>query len=139
MDSIFIADWNAGKSAAKVGIEHGMTRNAVIGKVRRLREKGVEMRTKAPRRAKPPRPGPKSPPKPRPVQTAPHAGFLKIPFADLGPNHCRYPIGDGPFLFCGQPKMEGSSYCAWCHERCHGAVREKTGPFVLRYFAARAA
>ena len=33
---------------------------------------------------------------------------------ELGPNDCRYPFGDGPFVFCGQPQFEGSSYCG-CH------------------------
>lgn len=33
---------------------------------------------------------------------------------ELGPNDCRYPYGDGPFTFCGQPQFEGSSYCG-CH------------------------
>jgi GcrA cell cycle regulator len=30
---------------------------------------------------------------------------------ELGPNDCRYPYGDGPFTFCGQPQFKGSSYC----------------------------
>ena len=30
---------------------------------------------------------------------------------ELEPNDCRYPYGDGPMLFCGHPKKEGSSYC----------------------------
>jgi len=32
-------------------------------------------------------------------------------FADLGPNDCRYPYGDGPYTFCGQQKFGDSSYC----------------------------
>lgn len=43
--------------------------------------------------------------------------FLGIKFMDLQPEHCRYPSGN-PTLFCGQPKMEGSSYCAHCHAIC---------------------
>lgn len=31
--------------------------------------------------------------------------------ADLGRNDCRYPYGDGPYTFCGNPQREGHSYC----------------------------
>jgi GcrA cell cycle regulator len=37
---------------------------------------------------------------------------LNLSLVDLALNDCRYPVtGDAPFLFCGHPKMEGSSYC----------------------------
>jgi GcrA cell cycle regulator len=29
----------------------------------------------------------------------------------LEPDDCRYPYGDGPFLFCGRPNLDGKSYC----------------------------
>jgi GcrA cell cycle regulator len=46
--------------------------------------------------------------------------FLGIPLANLEPHHCRYPRDiDGQRLFCGQPKLEDSSYCAACHRRTH--------------------
>jgi GcrA cell cycle regulator len=32
-------------------------------------------------------------------------------FADLGRNDCRYPYGEGPYTFCGNPQREGHSYC----------------------------
>ena len=39
------------------------------------------------------------------------------PLLDLNPNDCRWPTTkDKPFLFCGEPKLAGSSYCA-CHKR----------------------
>jgi GcrA cell cycle regulator len=31
--------------------------------------------------------------------------------ADLGRDDCRYPYGDGPYTFCGNPQREGHSYC----------------------------
>lgn len=46
-------------------------------------------------------------------------GFLSIPFDDLQPRHCRYPRGENPILFCGQPAIQDSSYCASCHARCY--------------------
>lgn len=37
--------------------------------------------------------------------------FMGIPLLDLQPDQCRYPQGEGPFLFCGQPQQEGQPYC----------------------------
>jgi hypothetical protein len=36
---------------------------------------------------------------------------LGISLVELEIEHCRYPDGDGPFTFCGQQRMDGSSYC----------------------------
>ena len=33
---------------------------------------------------------------------------------DLGPDTCRFPFGDGPFLFCGAAPLAGKPYCARC-------------------------
>lgn len=30
---------------------------------------------------------------------------------ELEPNDCRYPSGDGPFVFCGHPRRKGTPYC----------------------------
>lgn len=38
----------------------------------------------------------------------------------LAPTSCRYPYGDGPFTFCGHPKMEGDSYCGPHLSLCTG-------------------
>lgn len=57
--------------------------------------------------------------------------FIGIPFIDLANNHCRYPYDvDGVTLFCGQPKLETSSYCAGCHPMCWHPVtrRAKDAP-----------
>ena len=45
---------------------------------------------------------------------------------ELDPNDCRYPFGEGPFVFCGDPqhiylckgKMIQSSYCREHHFMC---------------------
>jgi GcrA cell cycle regulator len=34
-----------------------------------------------------------------------------LQLTDLGPDECKYAYGDGPFLFCGHPKIDGCSYC----------------------------
>lgn len=43
---------------------------------------------------------------------------LNIPFSDLGERECRYPYGDGPYLFCGHPAQADSSYCPAHHRLC---------------------
>lgn len=45
--------------------------------------------------------------------------YRNLTLDDLGDNDCRFPTnGDSPFLFCGNLKKEGSSYCPDCHTRC---------------------
>jgi hypothetical protein len=119
--------------AAEINRETGsqFTRNACIGKaqrigcrvVQRLRNPHVEARKVQRRR-------PKGAPRPRLLdgsllpdlqtveayeESAPPAEFLGIAFMDLEPGHCRFPRGENPILFCGQPKMQESSYCRDCH------------------------
>jgi GcrA cell cycle regulator len=45
---------------------------------------------------------------------------------------CRYPVGDGPFLFCNGAQMEGSSYCLNHHVLCHDKPRVPIYRFVGR-------
>ncbi len=58
-----------------------------------------------------------------------------ISLIDLEPNECRYPYGDGPFVFCGHPALECSSYCAVHHALCW----DKPKPSKERYLVQRAA
>ena len=126
----------AGCSSGVIGLELGLTRGAVLGKLNRLgllrhrqpqdknlgtlykikRKIGADggMAFRVINRSQ-------SKPKLRPTTRPKPAAFLSIKFEDLKPNQCRYPMGDGPFLFCGQPSMENSSYCAFCHSVCHTA------------------
>lgn len=34
---------------------------------------------------------------------------------DLGPSDCRWPLGDGPYTFCGCPQNATSRYCDFHH------------------------
>jgi hypothetical protein len=45
---------------------------------------------------------------------------------------CRYPVGDGPFLFCNGAKAEGSSYCLNHHVLCSEKPRVPVYRFVGR-------
>lgn len=60
------------------------------------------------------------------------------PLLDLNPRDCRWPMtADKPFLFCGEPKADASSYCA-CHKRLSvksDQPRGTPGGFVLPAFA----
>jgi len=40
---------------------------------------------------------------------------LLVPLVDLHAGDCRWPLGDGPFVFCALPALEGSSYCRAHH------------------------
>lgn len=124
--------WAQGHSATVVAARlGGITRNAVIGKVHRM---GLVLRgqSSGSRMAR----GPVSIRKPKRIKAAPVrsrriseimraeiaeaapllAGDTPPPsavtFADLEPQHCRWPYGDRPFKYCGCQKIEGLSYCA---------------------------
>lgn len=116
--------------ADEINIKTGsqFTRNAIISKRNRegLVQPKPERRTgKHPRnleykrRVRRERPDLFTPPEvsPQPLE------FLGLSILELdsekGRRDCRYPRGDGPFLFCGQPAMEDSSYCAYCHSLCY--------------------
>lgn len=60
--------------------------------------------------------------------------FLGIPFLDLQDNQCRYPSGE-PMLFCGQPRIEDSSYCARCHQVCYSRHQAAPAPLSARRFS----
>jgi GcrA cell cycle regulator len=113
---------NASQIAAALG---GVTRNAVLGKVHRL---GQSLRPRPSKQAKgQPRLRIRKPIlrliKTEPVEMPPQP-FLGIPFRKLKENQCRYPRGDDQdMVFCAQPKMEGSSYCAACHAICYPPPR----------------
>jgi hypothetical protein len=100
----------------------GISRGAVLGKAHRLglcsKKEPVSARKALPK--KPPRL--KDLPPALPIMDEPPLAeplFAGIPFEELTPQTCRYPQGDGPFMFCGQPKQEGSAYCAHHHRVCY--------------------
>lgn len=129
---LWALDISAEKIAQKIG---GLTRSAVIGKADRL---GLPSRPHMKHRRGRPHPAnalgiprrdkvrKKRPPKPwKPVERAQKpAPVLLLPPAPLmldlmclESGMCRYPIGEGPYLFCGHP-TEQSSYCPYHHKLC---------------------
>ncbi len=95
--------WTQGKTASEIGIAlGGVSRNAVIGKVHRLKLSG--------------RP---SPIKHRPLEHAtpvsPVTGGGSATILALGDRSCKWPVGDplaSDFHFCGKSASAGIPYCS---------------------------
>ena len=126
--------WSAGRSGGEIASSLGVTRCSVLGKIFRLRlpvraiENNRRYKKRTPeqiaaKRAKDKRGNEKR----RAKQSAVKPQKLTITnlealrcveveplgktLLELGPNECRYPYGDGPYTFCGNPTMGECSYC----------------------------
>ncbi len=133
--------WGEGLSASKIADHFGSTksRNAVIGKVHRLKLEGrATTKRKPTARRVPDRPRKRI--LVRKARKSPWQKHLDALPADLPPpaiieapipeaqrrtvetleaHHCRWPIGDpqeADFHFCGSKKIDGLPYCE-CHAR----------------------
>ena len=141
-DKLIIERWEQGFTGSDIGNEFGMTRNAVMGKLARLRKLGlvtykmnakISLKDVKPKKLKlvktfnsypkmfrgrlPPTPLPKM----LPVKGKP------IKFLDLKPFTCRYIVNDGKpseFMFCGKPKMI-RSYCDEHARLCYMPTKTK--------------
>jgi GcrA cell cycle regulator len=141
----------------------GFTRNAAVGRAKRLGLKAASVRKVASRPRRPARWGestPKTPqkmirpaasaepgPAPEPVKAVKLRCVGITPrllaFADLEPDDCRYPYGgekEGEaYAFCGHPRIPHSSYCRPHHTLTHGrgTVSDRmTVPVMLRLVKA---
>jgi len=106
---------------------NGLTRNAVLGKIHRLRGKGTSLPTSAATPALKPKPKPKPKPKlfapvaltPRPATLTPYdtidpktPGLLRM--MDLQAHSCRWPLNSalqGEYYFCGGLREGARPYC----------------------------
>jgi GcrA cell cycle regulator len=139
-----------GQAARAINARFGteFTRNAAIGRAKRLGLETASVRKVLPRRRRPGRWGesaPKTPQKNAPKVVRPVAAAAPAPapepvkpvklrcvgikprllaFADLEPGDCRYPYGgegEGEaYAFCGHPRIPRSSYCRPHHTLTHG-------------------
>jgi len=134
---------NIAKRLNAIYPDASLTRNAVIGKVSRM---GLPTRAMGPRghgrlSAKRVRVGKANCPKPKPLSHIKASAASKaeldeilarqviddvarVTFEDLGPNHCRFPIGDpkdANFGYCGQQKVHGLPYCKSHAAPCYTA------------------
>ena len=140
-----VALWNSGMTATEVGKALGITKNAVVGKVNRLRAKGVFMRMRQPPTPKPERaprpPRPPKPKKPRPEKvvrlTPPALVCVPVPdpvvdktsrfvtLLELTQQSCRYIVSKDTeeTLYCGAPRTR-KSYCTAHAALCY--VKDKS-------------
>jgi len=131
--------WREGQSASQIArnLGHGITRNAVMGKIYRLGLSGRgaprlpgagradqrrERRGCIPRRAEEPRLLP-PPVVAAPGLPLPQTGLASV--VSVGRGQCRWPMGDPlveDFCLCGRAAVRGA-YCA-----AHGAVAYRATP-----------
>lgn len=153
----------AGAINARFGTE--FTRNAAVGRAKRLGLKTASVRKVTSRPRRPARWG-ESAPKASSNQSAHKVAHPTVPqpapepvkpvklrcvgikprllaFADLEPGDCRYPYGgerEGEaYAFCGHPRIPRSSYCRPHHALTHGlgTVSERMAvPVALRLVSA---
>jgi GcrA cell cycle regulator len=116
-----------GYSSSQIAVKLGhATRNAVIGKIHRLRLSRVgivkKIAPRAPRQAPVSKPRQRYTPESKRVTTVfDNITRLDLRTAEIEPLHvslvdlksfqCRWAYGDSNFTFCGHEQMEGSSYC----------------------------
>lgn len=101
-----------------------VSRNAVIGKCHRMHMKldsGINRpKPKLPKTENIWRPRTRNLDQPKPKREAIVVESLDIQLLDLQVQHCRYPHGEySPFKFCGQPILEGKTYCAAHAAMCY--------------------
>ena len=133
--------WETGISAREVAEQIGISRNAVMGHLFRMRQSGIQMRqkentvTKRPKITPPPpkrvigvQKMPRKMPAPRkptleeisPPPLAPNGD--PVPMIKLSRYSCRYVVNQGEvksFLFCNAKVKDGSSYCPHHHAICY--------------------
>ena len=120
--------WGMGVSAGRIAIAlgHKYTRNAVIGKVKRmgLPQRNADMnRFKSGARMAP------KPPKPKPPVVLPDEPQVLGEPNDFPRNGCLWiPGHTGPgFRCCGHPRHANSTYCGHHHAKAVAPSRESKG------------
>jgi GcrA cell cycle regulator len=148
--------WDEGHSCSQIAsrLDCGLSRNAVIGKASRLklparmtperkarcyrsgpvsyeekqrREAERLVRRMIAQRDKRKRKQDGSLPPLHIIEPIKPPDFLALTFGELKPESCRYPRGEGSDMrFCGQPKMQGFSYCQYCYAITHHKPHDTT-------------
>jgi len=130
--------WGEKLSASQIGSILCLTRNAVIGRVNRMRKKGVDVEARA---------FPKTAvariPVAMPVEEeldAEPESQVGIPFESLTLKTCKFVIdGDHPryFRFCGEP-VTTKSYCKTHHALCYVKVIPRRPRYTDTVFVLKA-
>lgn len=122
--------WNDNKSASQAAVilGNGLTRNACLAKLDRLRTAGVLLRAAQPRVKRARIPRPPKPPKPiyvPPGELAP-LELDGVPYTaeNSKDSNCRWPYGDpasSEFRYCGRQTVKGS----FCFDHTVSAHQQK--------------
>jgi hypothetical protein len=146
-EKMMIEMWLDGKTGLQIAEELNTTRNAIMGRLKRLRDRGlIEYRIVPPskpvttnivylpiknrRILREIKAGIREAPK---IFVTPEKkNVLKPPvrFFSLTVMSCKFPINDGApqdFLFCGDHRHPGSSYCERHHKICYIAGTSDNG------------
>ena len=126
-------------SVREVAKEFGVTRNAIIGRARRMKPP-VKWALRPAAIRPPGSPAPvrrrggqrrryfRGNPAPEPPAPANAPPSQDVAVLDLKEHHCRYPYGEfAPYLFCGAAPQKGHSYCAF-HQALTTCVRPVRTP-----------
>jgi len=133
-DKDIIKLWEQGFSGSHIGKELCITRNAVMGRIHRLRAAGVVVASRTtdaafdmPKKKNYRKPYPAPKPEPAPVPRTQGVKFMDLQF-----NDCKYVMNDGSpasYIFCGLP-VKDRSYCEEHYKVCYvppeGRRRRKT-------------
>jgi GcrA cell cycle regulator len=139
-DKIMVQMWSEGFTGSEIGAKIGKTKNAVIGKINRLRKNGfiaygdrlkaqkIKANIAEKQKARPVQIKVADPEK-LPFDTAKAAPKPRQPvmFNGLRPDSCRYVINDGNagnFIFCNKVKKV-QSYCEEHAKICYVPARSK--------------
>lgn len=154
MDAKLRALWATGIPASQIATKMHKTRNSVIGRAHRLKlARRRNPGNRAPRPVREPRVKRVVVMKPRPVKNVESANIKgnsphplpSIPTArnlglmDLTDAACRFPIGDGPYTFCGHETKPGSPYCEGHHTLCYQPADERRSSGYVNYTVRHAA
>jgi len=110
-----------GLTYSQIGKQLGISKNAAIGKARRLRlSKSQALPVISTRR---PTPRPKAGLKPKPeFEPEDHIGLVSM--MNLRDGDCRYPIGEyKEMIFCGKPKHGNKVYCEKHALKCYQPIK----------------
>lgn len=151
--------WALQMTTREIGMAVGMTKNAVCGLMKRMRDSGVDLpkrpgtghsrgakrekiakvekvtmlKEKAAKKPKELSPEVLIPVVPPPVPKPPEKTG-RFRFIDLRPNSCRYVVSGKraeEFLFCGEPKKRGA-YCAEHAKLCYVPLQKGTGKATFK-------
>lgn len=124
-DDLCIDLWNFGRSMSQVGDVLGVSRSAIAGRLKRLRQAGRQIRdgnvgqhNKEQRIAGRQRAALRPPANKPIVVKATAEPPMLLPIYELGDRDCHYPCATegGVHLFCGHPARLKSDYCDHHHK-----------------------